>query len=203
MARRRQLRVRQREVWRQHQATGDRCCRTQSASCSRIGESWISPGSLLPFEGRFLLGYKGLYGVSVVRGGAGPGHHLALEAERVRQGVGCRVCHRFLDRGIRQRRPGGEVGGERSHGRRPARRRRRPSRPGRVSSASSALIVRGIKSSSIALVGPISRGSVHEEPVSHDSATPVKAVLKPACIRGHAQVAGERDRHARRQPRRR
>ena len=37
-----------------------------------------------------------------------------------------------------------------------------------------------MSSSSIALVGPISRGRVHDEPVSHESATPVNAVLKPA-----------------------
>jgi hypothetical protein len=48
------------------------------------------------------------------------------------------------------------------------------------SSDSSAFSVRGKYSSSSALARPTSRGSVHEAPVSQDSAMPVKARLNPA-----------------------
>ncbi len=164
-------RSREREGW-------DRACARSQLSGIQPKKRAVEGGSAAG-EGGLLLGQEGVDRDLVVRAPTGQGHQLRFVGQRVRE-IGARADgDGATDRPVGERRTGRQGRRELGDGAvelvsgttfvtRPS------------ASASSAGMVRGNMSSSLARAGPTSRGSDHEAPESQERAMPAKAVLSPA-----------------------
>ena len=151
-----------------------------------------------PSKTGFCLATKASTAVRWSRGRAGERHHLALEGQRRRR-----------SRARRSRRPSG--GSRRTPPSGPA-----ASRPASVADLVGELVGRaprvggqpeleaprrpgwcaGSRAARAPWPGPTSRGSVHDEPVSQDSAMPAEREVEAGGVGQHPEVAGEREARA-------